>query len=254
MKRVRKILLTVVTVVLAACLIGLVITGWKIGWGPFTFLQFNEQQNAITEKYDSKSRQGEIIFYGASNFRLWMEMENDLSGYKVQNHGFGGSTDKDLAERADVLLYPYAPKIVFFQTGSNDYVSIEGTDEEKVAQCMAYKAQMFDTFRAQLPDAHFVVMSGLLLPGRSQYTALTQMVNDELQKYCEEHAAYMTFVDAEAMTYADCAYRTELFIEDGIHLNRDGQLEWCRDYIAPQIEKLIEELGAEELRRQETTE
>ena len=45
-------------------------------------------------------------------------MENELKGYKVQNHGFGESTDRLLVQYADRLLYPYGPKIVFFQTGS----------------------------------------------------------------------------------------------------------------------------------------
>lgn len=234
---------------LIAVLAGLVITGWKVGWGPFTFLQFNEQQNAIIRKYNSNAQTGEIIFYGASNFRLWAELENDLADYKVQNHGFGGCTDEDLMERADVLLYPYMPKIVFFQTGSNDYVPLKGTDTEKVAACMETKSEMFDTFHAQLPDAHFVVMSGLLLPGRSQYAPLTRRINAELKAYCDSHKEYMTFVDAEVMTYNGGTYRSELFISDGIHLNRDGQQLWCRDYIAPLIEMLIEQMGADNLRR-----
>lgn len=35
------------------------------------------------------------------------------------------------------------PAIVFFQTRSNDYVSLKGTAAEKVAACMDYKKQMF---------------------------------------------------------------------------------------------------------------
>lgn len=101
-------------------LLGLIFTGLYVGWGPFTYLQFDSQERAIVEKYDAEERQGEIVFYGASNFRLWTEMENDLSEYKVQNHGFGGSTDKDLVERAETLLYPYAPAVMFFQTGFAD--------------------------------------------------------------------------------------------------------------------------------------
>ena len=43
----------------------------------------------------------------------------------------GGSTDKLLVKYADKLLYPYNPKIVFFQTGSNDYVSLSGLMKKK---------------------------------------------------------------------------------------------------------------------------
>lgn len=224
-----------------ACLLGLIITGAQIGWGPFASLySWDKEVNPIAEKYDANERQGEIIFYGASNFRLWLEMEDDLSEYKVQNHAFGGSTDKLLVEYADKLLYPYNPSIVFFQTGSNDYVSLSGTDEEKVKACMEYKKQMFDTFHEKCPNAKFVVMSGLLLPGRSEYRELTQMVNDELEEYCNSKD-YMYFVDSEDMTYQNGEYREDLFIKNGIHLNHTGQLLWRDEYIKPALDKVIKE-------------
>ena len=247
-KKVTIAVIASVSGLLLACFVGLIFTGMYVGWGPFAFMQFDHEEKVILQKYDSETRKGEIVFYGASNFRLWTEMENDLSEYKVQNHGFGGSTDKDLVERADTLLYPYVPAVVFFQTGSNDYVSLDGTDEEKVEVCMAYKKFMFETFHEKLPEAKFVVMSGLLLPGRSQYTALTQKINDALEKLCAEYD-YMTFVDAEEMTFDGSAYRSELFIRDGIHLNHEGQLLWRDGYIRPAIEALINEYRLEELRK-----
>ena len=251
MSRNKKIVIIVscVSVGLAVIiLLGLIFTGLYVGWGPFTYLQFDSQERAIVGKYDAAERKGEIVFYGASNFRLWTEMENDLSEYKVQNHGFGGSTDKDLVERAETLLYPYAPAVVFFQTGSNDYVSLSGTDEEKVEACMKYKEYMFTTFHKRLPEAKFVIMGGLLLPGRSQYTTLTQSINDALEELCAKYD-YMTFVNAEEMTFDGEDYAEELFISDGIHLNHDGQLLWCNNYIKPAIKNLIEEYGLEELCR-----
>ena len=241
MKKSVKIMTGIVCGLLIACLAGLMITGWQIGWGPFSMLfkGYGDEVSAIEQKYDANTRQGEIVFYGASNFRLWTEMEDDLAPYLVQNHGFGGSTDKMLVQYADRILYPYAPKIVFFQTGSNDYVVISGTDDEKVAACMDYKRVMFDTFHQALPDATFVVMSGLLLPGRSEYTGLTQRINQELEAFCAERD-YMIFVDASAMTYDGTNYRSDLFISDGIHLNHEGQLIWANDYILPQLAALWE--------------
>ncbi len=67
--------------------------------------------SSITRKYDPQQRKGEIVFYGASNFTRWAAMEKDIPQYKVQNHGFGGSTDQDLIDYASVLLYPYQPTV-----------------------------------------------------------------------------------------------------------------------------------------------
>jgi lysophospholipase L1-like esterase len=209
---------------------------WLLGVnfvGPFRILAVNK----ITDTYKAEERQGEIVFYGASNFARWTEMENDLSGYKVQNHGFGGSADKDLYEYAPKLLYPYKPSVVFVQTGSNDYVQADGTDSEKITASMAFKREMFSEFHQNLPDARFIIMSGLLLPGRTQYLDMTIEINRQLKQFCEENASYMTFVDASAMTYDGGAFAEELFVGDGIHLNREGQQKWAKEYIIPVIEE-----------------
>lgn len=246
-----KIVVISVGVLAAASLAGLVIGGVKTGWGPFaSWYDWDGEVNAVARRYPSESQQHEVVFYGASNFRLWTEMENDLSDYKVQNHGFGGSTDKLLVEYAPVLLYPYQPDVVFFQTGSNDYVHLSGSDEEKVTLCMNYKREMFAAFHEQIPNAKFVVMSGLLLPGRSEYTTLTQRVNEELAVLCAQ-TDYLYFVDASAMTYDGESYASELFQKDGIHLNHEGQLQWRDSYIQPQLEALIQEFGLNHLRRTE---
>ncbi len=246
--------LKIVTIALAALgvasLAGLAITGWKIGWGPFSFLHtWDADVEKIQQTYPAQDNQNGIIFYGASNFRMWTEMEQDLPEYRVQNHGFGGCTDQDLVHYADKLLYPYHPDIVFFQTGSNDYVSLKGTDEEKIAACMDYKKQMFAEIHRQLPDAKLVVMSGLLLPGRSEYRELTEEINKELEAFCAE-TDYLWFVDASAMTWDGQNYAEELFIKDGIHLNHEGQLLWMGDYIRPMIEALVAEFDLTQVQKE----
>lgn len=242
-----KIFAIVAVISAASVLIGLITIGMKIGWGPFSGLySLKGEVDAIAQKYDTKRKQ-EIIFYGASNFRLWMEIENDLSAYKVQNHGFGGSTDKMLVKHAEEILYPYDPHIVFFQTSSNDYVKLSGIDDEKVKACMDYKKEMFETFHKRLPNAKFVVMSGLILPGRRKYTDMTMKINEELKVYCEAHD-YMYFVDATRLTYDGKNFNETLFISDGIHLNYEGQLKWCDQYIRPELESLIQKYDLEEVR------
>jgi lysophospholipase L1-like esterase len=245
----KQVIISIIVVFLLINFAGLVITGRNTGWGPFGRLHsYDGEVTSITEKYNAATRQHEIVFYGASNFRLWYEMENDLAQYKIQNHGFGGSTDKLLVRYAPQLLYSYEPAIVFFQTGSNDYVGLSGTDDEKVQVCMTFKKEMFETFHRRLPEAQFVVMSGLLLPGRSRYTVLSQKINAELKKLCKEND-YMYFVDASSMTYDGTTYAKGLFVKDGIHLNRGGQKLWCEQYIRPKLDALITEYDLTHLRK-----
>ncbi len=51
------------------------------------------------------------------------------------------------------------------------------------------------------------------------------------------------------MTFHDGVFAEELFLPDRIHLNRDGQLKWCREYILPAIRELTETYGLDSLRQ-----
>ena len=231
--------------------------GFKNGYPVVTIeseipVQENYARNVAStvSKRPYEDYQGYIIFYGASNFARWSKMAKDMAEYKVLNQAFGGSTDIDqidLVHFANEAVFPYNPSIVFFQTGSNDYVNLEGTDEERIEKCMNFKKQMFSAFHEIMPDTKFVVMSGLLLPGRSEYLELTQKINEELARLADE-TDYIYFVDSSDLTYDGNEFHEELFIDDGIHLNEDGQHAWYDGYIKPAIELVIAENGLDSVR------
>ena len=216
MKLWKKILIAIATLFLVA-VIGLLMLAGIVGYaGPFKGIATAK----IGLTYHNRP-QGEIVFYGASNFTLWFNLEKDMQPLVVQNHGFGGSADSDLIEKADELLYPYKPSITVFQSGSNDFVM--GLTVEEIC---ANKEKMYAAFREKLPDATFVVLSMLPLPGRSEYWEQSTEVNAYLQKLCDEYEN-MIFLDASAVMMTESGgFRSEIFRSDGIHLNRDGQLIW----------------------------
>ena len=194
----------------------------------------------IEAKYDPAMNQGQIVFYGASNFRMWENMAEDLSPYPVQNHGIGGSADPDLVAFADRLLYPYNPSIVFFQTASNDFVNLTDkgyTGEEAIAECMEYKAQMYQMFHEKLPNAKLVITSAIMMPGRTQFAEMNKDINQRLQALCDQYD-YMYFINAEALTYDGANYRTDLFRDDMIHLNAEGEKLWADEYILPLLNQI----------------
>ena len=199
---------------------------------------------AIARAYDPAVRNHDVIFYGASNFSLWESMEEDLKPYSVQNHAFGGSTDKELLMWAESMLYPYEPCFVFFQTGSNDYVESKApTEAEKVAEAMAFKKEMFIELHKKLPGTSFIVMSGILLPGREEYTAMTLNINEQLKAFCETKD-YMHYIDAEALTYDRNTGKftdhvKDLFLDDQIHLTPEARRIWAEKWILPAMDKLV---------------
>jgi len=173
-----------------------------------------------------------IVFCGASNFTLWRSLEQDMLPHIVQNHGFGGSTDRELMKYADKILYPYKPKIVVFQSGSNDFA--QGLSAEDI---LKNKDKMYTMFRKELPNTIFVALSMLPLPGRAQFWEQSKNVNAGLREYCRTHAD-MFFVDTtEYLTTSAGKFCPICFRRDGIHINRKGQLIWGRE-----IKKILDRI------------
>jgi lysophospholipase L1-like esterase len=214
-----------------AALAFLLWVGIKDGAGPFDTFYVNRLARSTRDE-----PKGGIIFYGASNFARWKEINTDLAPYHVVNHGFGGSTDKRLVKHADKLLFPLEPSIVVFQTASNDYLFMTGSDEAQAAKCLEHKKQMFAYFHEMLPDAEFVVLSGLLTPGRADDVGVTRLVNEGLKEFSAS-VDYLRFVDASALTFDGSAFDESLFVADGFHLNRKGQQAWAQ-HIIPVLQEL----------------
>lgn len=132
----------------------------------------------------------------------------------------GGCNDAELLEYADEVLYPYNPRIVFIQTGSND--NTQGLTIEEIT---SNKEKMYGEFRENLPDTTFIIMSGLPCPNRSEYWEDINEVNRFIEQYCDEHEN-MYFIDATDAMMENGDFRPELFNKDGIHLNADGHAIW----------------------------
>lgn len=97
---------------------------------------------------------------------------------------------------------------------------------------------------AKLPNAKFVIMSGLLLPGRSQFTSMTREINKQLKDYCD-NLDYLYFVDCEKFTYdnANNKYYEDKFVADKIHLTHEARVQWGNDYIKPMLAQLDAKLN-----------
>jgi lysophospholipase L1-like esterase len=210
--------------------------GAALGVGPLAMLRVLRMR----VRDDPRRRSGEIVFYGASNFTLWFSIADDLARFRVVNHAFGGSTDADLRRWAGLLLLPYDPAIVVLQTGSNDYAGLSGTLEEQVDRVLREKRAMLAAWCAALPRTRFVVLSGLLLPGRASFVGLTRALNAGLARLADEMPT-VTYVDAEALTLRGGRPDPSLFIRDGIHLTGAARRRWADEFIAPVLDRLIAE-------------
>jgi lysophospholipase L1-like esterase len=175
---------------------------------------------------------GSTFFVGSSTWRLWgPTLEEDFSRFSPVNRGFGGATIPDVVRVMDRIILPHRPARVVFSCGGNDLVG--GDAPETVVK-------NFKTFLARLwqtnPLAEVYFVSNRHSPARQKFRKQGDQFNREIKKLAGQLDG-LYYIDVVPLTDGkDGKGRPELFLADGLHLNRDGQQLWI-PVITAELEK-----------------
>jgi lysophospholipase L1-like esterase len=179
-----------------------------------------KKQDSIAYAYAGKHP---IVFAGSSSFRLWKNIDTAFSGYPVLNRGFGGSTLTDLIRYANDVIIKYSPKQVVIYCGENDLASADSVSAEIVLQ--RFK-ELFRIIREKLPNEFITYIS--IKPSPSRINIQPKVIEaNRLIKIFLNSKDRTSFVDVYTpMLNADGSMRSELFIEDKLHMNAKGYEIW----------------------------
>lgn len=163
---------------------------------------------------------GEILFIGSSSIRLWKTSE-DFPEFTIINRGFGGSQTADSVEFANRIAIPYAPRLVVLYAGDNDISS--GKSPEQVFEDTK---SFFALIHEALPDTRIAYVA--IKPSLARWRLVEKMrAANALIRAHTETDARLEFVDIDTpMLGDDGKPREELFIQDGLHLSREGYDLW----------------------------
>ena len=158
-----------------------------------------------------------VLFIGSSTIRFWTTLATDFPGQPVINRGFGGSEIVDSTHFAGRILFPYAPKAVFFRAGGNDIAN--GRAPEAVFQDFK---DFVATVHARLPATDIYYISWNPTPSRWQNRDKEATLNNHVAEYAHQ-TPHLIYIDASAMVLgADGKPRPELFRDDQLHFNAAG--------------------------------
>lgn len=95
MKKGVKIIIAVAAALFAACLLGLIITGAVIGWGPFAFIKYNKKPICLAEEKQKYTAEDIWLKNGKKN--IFGTLYKAGSGNKNQpiailSHGYNGNS------------------------------------------------------------------------------------------------------------------------------------------------------------------
>ena len=195
----------------------------------FIFVQAQEppfwQEIQDFKKKDSISMppQKAILFVGSSSFRLWKDLQADFPGYTIINRGFGGSSLPDVIRYAADIIYPYHPKQIVLYCGENDLAASDTITAQMVFERFE---QLFGIIRAKFRHIPFVYVAIKPSPSRDKIMPAVLEANLLIKNFLKTKKR-AEFADVYyPMLTVDGKPKPELFIDDKLHMNRDGYKIW----------------------------
>ncbi|MDK1021203.1 MAG: SGNH/GDSL hydrolase family protein [Candidatus Hydrogenedentes bacterium] len=191
-------------------------------------IQTFEQRDA-----ENPPPKGEILFIGSSSIRMWKTAE-DFPEYTIINRGFGGSQTADSVEFAARIAIPYEPRLVVLYAGDNDIAA--GKSPEQVAEDAR---AFFKTIHDALPKTRIAYIA--IKPSILRWEMVEKMrAANALIRAHTETVPHLQFIDIDTpMLGGDGKPRASLFIQDGLHLSREGYDLWnaiIRPYLSEESE------------------
>lgn len=168
-----------------------------------------------------KPKRSRIVFTGSSSIRLWETLAKDFPRQSVLNRGFGGSHISDVIHYADRIVVPHKPPLVVVYAGGNDI------DAGKSPHTVAADFKMFTTrIWSHLPQTSIAFISIAPNPARWAQVDRVREANRLIAAYCHSDRR-LWFIDIfPRMLGADGKPIRELYVEDGLHMNRKGYEIW----------------------------
>ena len=165
-----------------------------------------------------------ILFTGSSSIRVWTSLKTDFPKHNVLNRGFGGSEMADLVHFADKLIMPYRPKQIFIYEGDNDINAGKSPDE-----ILNEADKLLSLIRKKLPrkvEVVFISPKPSLI--RWQLKDKYLDYNRKLEQWTQQQKN-VTFIDVwTPMLDANGNVLKDVFIEDGLHMNKKGYEIWAK--------------------------
>ena len=178
---------------------------------------------ALKERAQSQEKECDVMFFGSSSIRLWETLEEDMAPLKVVNRGYGGATLRDLHYNYPTVMDTYRPK-AFVIYCDND---LKGKAGDLLI------GELFDHYRVLLarlamdyPDTPVFVLAMKHSLHRLKARDKQRLFNDLMSDYAAG-TENLTFVDTcSPLLNADGSVDDTLFLDDHLHINREGYSRW----------------------------
>ncbi|HAI38237.1 MAG TPA: G-D-S-L family lipolytic protein [Maribacter sp.] len=183
---------------------------------------FTKEVKDITAKYDSiwDSSKETIVFTGSSSVRLWRKLQEEFPDHQIINSGFGGSQASDLLYFIDELILSYNPKKVFIYEGDNDLWA-----KKRPADVLDTTADIIRRIKAKNTSTQVILISAKPSISRWKIRGKYKRLNRKMERFTQDDPN-LFYVDVWKPRLNKRKLKTDIFIEDGLHMNQKGYDIW----------------------------
>ncbi|RNA63806.1 G-D-S-L family lipolytic protein [Chryseobacterium nematophagum] len=165
-----------------------------------------------------------ILLIGSSSFTKWTDVSQYFPGKTIINRGFGGSRLTDLNYYAKDLLEPYQPKQIIIYCGENDFADTPLLSYKELVN--RYKI-FYKKIRERFPSIEIDYISIKYSPSRKELWPQMKMANKKILQFMKKEKN-AEFIDiTPSMQDQNGNVRTDLFLEDKLHLTPEGYQLWA---------------------------
>lgn len=185
-------------------------------------IPFQEEVKDIVQRNDSlwDNSQETILFTGSSSIRFWEDLQERFPEKQVLNAGFGGSQASDLLIHLDDLVLRYQPKQVFIYEGDNDIFN-----KKRPKQVLEDTAKIVEKLKEDREDRAIVLISAKPSLSRWKLKRKYKRLNKKLSNFAKERDG-VEFVDVWNPMLDGRRVKSDIFVEDGLHMNEKGYEIW----------------------------
>ena len=176
-----------------------------------------------------------LLFVGSSSIRLWETLARDMAPYPVIQRGYGGAHLRDAIFFPDALLGDHQPSMIIGFIANDIKGTLDDESPQRVKRLFKYFVKQV---RERYPDVPFLWVE--ITPTKSRWAQWEEiaLLNKKIKAYCDK-TEHLYFVETAEAFLSDEGYpRTELFVEDQLHLNAQGYALWS-SLIKNEIEKRL---------------
>ena len=152
--------------------------------------------------------------------RLWKKLEKEFPDHQIVNSGFGGSQASDLLLFIDELILSYNPKKVFIYEGDNDLWS-----KKRPANVLDTTAEIIRRIKANNPSTQIILIAAKPSISRWKIRGKYKRLNRKMERFTKKDAQ-LNYVDVWNPMLNKRKLITDIFIEDGLHMNQKGYDIW----------------------------